>query len=97
MSALGGVTSYVANGVAAWTAGSSVSAPIFASIINLINEERLNAGKRTVGFINVALYANPQLLNDVTSGNNMGCGMTGFNAVTGVSHPVYFANYFSVI
>jgi tripeptidyl-peptidase I len=46
--------------------GTSASAPIFASIINLINEKRLGAGKSTVGFINPALYKNPHAFTDVS-------------------------------
>lgn len=56
---------------------------MFASIVNLINEKRIEAGKSPVGFINPALYANPQVLNDVTNGNNPGCGTDGFEAVAG--------------
>lgn len=64
-------------------AGTSASTPIFASIINRINDERLFAGKKTVGFINPVLYAHPEMLNDITNGTNPGCGTEGFSAVTG--------------
>lgn len=37
--------------------GTSASAPIFASILNRINEERLAAGKSTVGFVNPTLVS----------------------------------------
>ena len=38
-------------------------------------------GKGTVGFINPVLYANPQALNGVGTGNNTGrSGEAGFNA-----------------
>lgn len=63
--------------------GREASAPTVGSIINLINEKRIQAGKGPVGFINPVLYANPQILNDVTNGNNPGCGTTGFEAVVG--------------
>ena len=63
--------------------GTSASAPIFASIINLINEERIAAGKGPVGFINPTLYANPNAMNDITNGTNHGCGTDGFKAVKG--------------
>ncbi|PSS03203.1 Pro-kumamolisin [Coniella lustricola] len=63
--------------------GTSASAPVFASMINMINEERLQAGKSPVGFINEALYANPQVMNDITNGTNPGCGTVGFSAVKG--------------
>jgi tripeptidyl-peptidase-1 len=76
--------------------GTSASAPIFASIITLINEKRLAAGKSTVGFINPTLYKNPHAFTDVsylllwcmlsltiqiTTGSNPGCNTNGFSAV----------------
>ncbi|MCJ1386575.1 hypothetical protein MMC17_009701 [Xylographa soralifera] len=66
--------------------GTSASAPMFAGIINRVNEERLAIGKKTVGFINPALYANPWVLNDITDGHNVGCGTQGFNATKGSSY-----------
>ncbi|KAB5560031.1 Pro-kumamolisin [Coniochaeta sp. 2T2.1] len=63
--------------------GTSASAPVFASLVSLINERRLAAGKGSVGFINPVLYENAQVLNDVTNGNNPGCGTDGFTAVEG--------------
>lgn len=48
-----------------------------------INEERLAAGKSTVGFINPVLYANPHVLNDITNGTNAGCDTYGFAAIEG--------------
>ncbi|EFX02100.1 protease s8 tripeptidyl peptidase [Grosmannia clavigera kw1407] len=63
--------------------GTSASAPTFASILNLINEKRLAAGKTVIGFVNPVLYANPQVLNDIISGSNPGCGTDGFTAVSG--------------
>ncbi|TAQ88670.1 hypothetical protein B7494_g2997 [Chlorociboria aeruginascens] len=63
--------------------GTSASTPTFASLINLINEKRLRAGKSTVGFLNPVLYANSQVMNDITTGGNKGCGTTGFESVEG--------------
>jgi tripeptidyl-peptidase-1 len=63
--------------------GTSASAPVFASILNRINEERLAVNKSTVGFVNPVLYANPQILHDITTGTNPGCNTTGFSAATG--------------
>jgi tripeptidyl-peptidase-1 len=37
--------------------GTSASCPLWGSIITLINEERLTAGKKPVGFIHPVLYA----------------------------------------
>ncbi|KAJ5924991.1 hypothetical protein N7454_007630 [Penicillium verhagenii] len=75
--------------------GTSASAPVFASILTRINEERLAAGKSTLGFVNPTLYANPDAFFDITSGNNSGCGTPGFYAaegwdpVTGLGSPNY--------
>jgi tripeptidyl-peptidase I len=63
--------------------GTSASAPTFGAIISLINSVRLNADKGPLGFVNPALYANPDMLNDITSGANEGCGTAGFEAVKG--------------
>jgi tripeptidyl-peptidase-1 len=63
--------------------GTSASSPTVGSIITLINEQRANSGKGPVGFINPTLYANPTILNDITSGGNQGCGTPGFTAVSG--------------
>jgi tripeptidyl-peptidase I len=63
--------------------GTSASAPIFASIITLINEQRLNAGKSSVGFVNPIMYAHPEVFNDITNGSNPNCGTTGFLAAEG--------------
>jgi tripeptidyl-peptidase-1 len=43
----------------------------------------MNAGKSPVGFLNPTLYSNPQILNDITNGTNIGCGVDGFAAVKG--------------
>ncbi|KUJ13659.1 Pro-kumamolisin [Mollisia scopiformis] len=63
--------------------GTSASTPTFASLLNMINEQRLNAKKASIGFVNPVLYANPQVLNDVTNGGNQGCGTAGFNSTVG--------------
>lgn len=63
--------------------GTSAAAPIFASVINRINEERIAIGKAPVGFINPTLYAHPEVLNDVYNGTNLGCVDGGFPAVKG--------------
>lgn len=75
--------------------GTSASAPAFAAILTRINEQRLAANKTTIGFVNPALYAHPEVLHDITVGNNSGCGTTGFAAskgwdpVTGLGTPNY--------
>lgn len=59
--------------------GTSASAPTFAAILTRINEERIKAGKKTVGFVNPTLYAHPGVLHDITVGSNPGCGTNGFS------------------
>jgi tripeptidyl-peptidase-1 len=54
--------------------GTSASAPVFAAILTLANNERLNNGKSSLGFVNPALYSlsvsQPNVFNDVTVGDN---------------------------
>ncbi|KAJ7142513.1 family S53 protease [Mycena epipterygia] len=65
--------------------GTSCSTPIFASIISLVNDRLLAAGKPVLGFLNPFLYsaAGRAAFTDVTSGNNPGCATDGFSATTG--------------
>ena len=63
--------------------GTSLAAPIWGSVMTLINEERTQVGKGPVGFINPTLYANSWALNDIVNGSNPGCGSKGFSAVEG--------------
>ena len=63
--------------------GTSASSPTFAGVIALINDARVAAGKSPMGFLNPFIYANPQAFNDITSGNNPGCGTPGFYASEG--------------
>ena len=44
------------NGILVPNAGTSLAAPIWASIVTLINEKRSENGKNPVGFINPVLY-----------------------------------------
>ena len=76
--------------------GTSASAPVVASILTMINNERLNLGKGPVGFINPVLYSHSYMLNDVTTGYNEGCGYSpafrassSWDAVTGLGTPDY--------
>jgi tripeptidyl-peptidase-1 len=71
------------NGKFSLAFGTSASAPTFASLLNMINEQRIMSNKSPVGFVNPVLYANPQVMNDITNGGNQGCGTPGFNSTTG--------------
>ncbi|KAJ3996969.1 peptidase S8/S53 domain-containing protein [Lentinula boryana] len=64
--------------------GTSASSPTFAGIVALLNDARLHAGLPTLGFLNPLLYKRGmEALNDITIGNNPGCGTSGFNATEG--------------
>lgn len=83
VSANGAYVETVVKGVAGFVPGSSASAPIFASIINRLVEERLARGKGPLGFLNPSLYAYPWVFNDIVNGSNAGCITDGFAAVPG--------------
>jgi len=77
--------------------GTSAPTPVFASMIAKINDARLLVGKGSVGFLNPVLYAYQQeLMRDVETGSNTGCGMAkafpavkGWDAVTGLGSPKF--------
>ncbi|KAL2150385.1 hypothetical protein VTH82DRAFT_6948 [Thermothelomyces myriococcoides] len=75
--------------------GTSAAAPVWASILTLINEERRAVGKGPVGFVHQVLYQHPEVFNDITVGSNPGCGTDGFpvkegwDPVTGLGSPIY--------
>lgn len=83
------------NGLPTLIGGTSASAPVFTSILHRINEERIAAGKKTIGFVNPTLYAHPEVLHDITNGSNPGCNTNGFavsqgwDPVTGLGTPNY--------
>ncbi|KAI0736372.1 family S53 protease-like protein [Fomitopsis betulina] len=63
--------------------GTSCASPTFASVVALLNDALLSAGKSRLGWLNPWLYSNADALNDVTSGDNPGCSTNGFSAATG--------------
>jgi len=75
--------------------GTSASAPAFASMINMINEERLAAGKEPLGTLNWDIYDNPEIFNDIVVRYNPEGGMDGFpagpgwDAASGLGSPQY--------
>ncbi|KZV98447.1 family S53 protease [Exidia glandulosa HHB12029] len=54
--------------------GTSASSPLFASIVSLVNDRLIAAGKSPLGFLNPFLYsaAGTATLTDITAGNNPG-------------------------
>ncbi|KAJ6482730.1 subtilisin-like protein [Mycena sanguinolenta] len=79
--------------------GTSASAPLFASIIALVNDQLLAAGKPVMGFLNPFIYSNPDVFTDIISGYNSGlvCPPTGsgfnatvgWDALSGMGSPIY--------
>lgn len=75
--------------------GTSCSSPVFAGIVALLNNERLQAGKSSLGWLNPLFYQHPEMFNDITKGNNPGCGYDGFycaegwDPVTGLGTPAF--------
>ena len=83
VAAIGLKVATVFNGTTLGVGGTSASAPIFAGIVTLLNEARIAKGKGPVGFLNPTMYKNPGAFNDITIGNNPGCGTGEFNATPG--------------
>ncbi|KAH9018855.1 subtilisin-like protein [Lactarius pseudohatsudake] len=64
--------------------GTSVSAPIVAGIVSLLNDYLISTGRPKLGFLNLLLYGHGRDgVNDITSGSNPGCGTDGFTAIPG--------------
>eukprot|EP00759_Apiculatamorpha_spiralis_P016234 PhF_6_TR22540/c0_g1_i1/m.32033/K01279/TPP1, CLN2; tripeptidyl-peptidase I len=64
--------------------GTSAASPTFASVISLINDQRLHSGKPALGFLNPALYKLGKVGADPISGNNQyGSCPAGFSAAKG--------------
>lgn len=65
-----------------------------AAIISLLNDYQLFKGRKPLGFLNNLLYdinVPDTGFNDITSGNNPGCGTEGFAASTGWDPVRFFA------
>jgi len=72
-------------------AGTSAATPIFGGVVSLLNDRRLNQGKKPLGFLNPLLYqmaaAHPAAFNDIIVGSNQctigTCCTYGFGATKG--------------
>ncbi|KAF2745280.1 tripeptidyl-peptidase-like protein [Sporormia fimetaria CBS 119925] len=66
--------------------GTSASAPVFASIVAMLNNKRLSAGQPTLGFLNPWIYSQGYLgLNDIVDGGSTGC--SGRSIYSGLEAP----------
>ncbi|KAI0355217.1 family S53 protease [Trametes cingulata] len=64
--------------------GTSCASPTFASIVSLVNDRLIAAGKSPLGFLNPFLYSTgASAFTDITSGSNPGCNTNGFPAKAG--------------
>ncbi|KAG5922759.1 hypothetical protein E4U42_005342, partial [Claviceps africana] len=67
--------------------GTSASTPVFASLVQLLNSDRLLRGKKPLGFLNPWLYGHAaSAMTDITRGSSTGCSNIngkGFHAVPG--------------
>jgi hypothetical protein len=91
----GGGTSILANLRLTGAAGTSQSAPVFASLLLYLIDKSLQLSGQPLGFVNPLLYAmraaDPLTFHDVTTGNNNcttevatgGCSLGGFTAAPG--------------
>lgn len=62
--------------------GTSASCPTVASLIQLINSDRMQNGKSPLGFLNPWLYSKAaSVLHDIVGGSSGGCNNGGFQAV----------------
>ncbi len=67
--------------------GTSASAPTFASVIALLNNARIAAGKPAMGFLNPWIYEKGYKgLNDITLGGSTGC--IGTDIYSGLPAPL---------
>lgn len=74
----------VIDGSVEGVSGTSCASPTLASIISLLNDQLIAAGKSPLGFLNPFLYSTGvSALNDITSGSNPGCSTNGFPAKAG--------------
>ncbi|KAF2101176.1 subtilisin-like protein [Rhizodiscina lignyota] len=86
------------NGTVVRLDGTSAACPTAASVISLLNDALIAAGKKPLGFLNPLLYKSLHSgFHDVTSGSAIGCSETGnplgfpakkgWDAVTGWGSP----------
>ena len=71
----GGAFPVIIGGSFGLAAGTSLSSPLFAAVISILNQQTLQAKGATIGYANPLLYAmaadTPRAFTDITSGNNV--------------------------
>ncbi len=68
--------------------GTSAVAPLWAGLLALVNQGRVQGGEPPVGFANPQLYAATSAFHDITSGTNGSFqAKTGWDACTGLGSP----------
>lgn len=100
ISAVGTNFAIVQAGVPSGIGGTSASTPLVAAMFTLINDARLRAGKKSLGWINGHLYSAKirGILQDITAGESFSCeyggkkpggwvAKKGWDAVTGNGVP----------
>jgi tripeptidyl-peptidase-1 len=89
VAAQGSAFRVVLGGKKTTVSGTSASTPVFASIIALLNAQRLQQGKKTLGFLNPWLYSlEGKALTDIVSGGSRGClGRSTFSGAKTVTIP----------
>lgn len=86
VAAQGANFSVIDHGQVRHVSGTSASAPLFASIIAILNSIRLEHNKPVLGFLNPFLYSHADGFNDITHGGSTGC--TGKDMYSGLPTPI---------
>ncbi|KAI6784120.1 tripeptidyl-peptidase-like protein [Emericellopsis cladophorae] len=64
------------------TGGTSAATPVFAAMIALLNNERFNQGKPSMGFLNPWIYSIGNVgFTDITEGKTLGCPGTSYEGL----------------
>jgi tripeptidyl-peptidase-1 len=82
--------------------GTSCATPTFASVVQLLNSDRIASGKAGLGFLNPWLYSNATSgLTDITTGKSTGCSGVisgaGFSAVTVSALSLVLSSYTDLV
>ncbi|KAK1832604.1 tripeptidyl-peptidase [Podospora conica] len=111
ISAIGSGFEIVRAGAPNVVLGTSASTPVVASMIALVNDARLRAGKPSLGWFNPVLYSEKvrATLTDVTVGNSRGCvfpdrrtapgwpSLEGYDCVTGLGVVGDFSEFMAAL